>query len=161
MLFAQSYLNLCNPVLCPWDSLGKNTGVGCHFLLQGNLPHLGIELKSPAWQVNSWPSDSILRAHSKDIQVTRVPWWSSGEDSELPMQGAPSLIPGPGTRSCLWQQRSQIKMFKKRFTSHMFFWILLSLEFSRTALHSSLEPQSKQSPEPSSVSLHWNFQVIF
>ena len=20
--------------LCPWDSLGKNTGVGCHFLLQ-------------------------------------------------------------------------------------------------------------------------------
>ena len=21
--------------LCPWDSLGKNTGVGCHFLLQG------------------------------------------------------------------------------------------------------------------------------
>ena len=19
---------------CPWDSLGKNTGVGCHFLLQ-------------------------------------------------------------------------------------------------------------------------------
>ena len=23
------------PVLCPWDSPGKNTGVGCHFLLQG------------------------------------------------------------------------------------------------------------------------------
>ena len=21
-------------VLCPWDSSGKNTGVGCHFLLQ-------------------------------------------------------------------------------------------------------------------------------
>ena len=21
--------------LCPWDSPGKNTGVGCHFLLQG------------------------------------------------------------------------------------------------------------------------------
>ena len=26
-------------LLCPWDSPGKNTGVGCHFLLQGNLPH--------------------------------------------------------------------------------------------------------------------------
>ena len=24
-------------LLCPWDSPGKNTGVGCHFLLQGNL----------------------------------------------------------------------------------------------------------------------------
>ena len=22
-------------LLCPWESLGKNTGVGCHFLLQG------------------------------------------------------------------------------------------------------------------------------
>ena len=23
--------------LCPWDSPGKNTGVGCHFLLQGTF----------------------------------------------------------------------------------------------------------------------------
>ena len=28
---------------CPWDSPGKNTGVGCHALLQGNLPNPGIE----------------------------------------------------------------------------------------------------------------------
>ena len=26
-------------LLCPWDSPGKNTGVGCHALLQGNLPN--------------------------------------------------------------------------------------------------------------------------
>ena len=25
-------------LLCPWDSLGKNTGVDCHFLLQGIFP---------------------------------------------------------------------------------------------------------------------------
>ena len=25
-------------LLCPWDFLGKNTGVGCHFLLQGSFP---------------------------------------------------------------------------------------------------------------------------
>ena len=25
---------LSNRLLCPWDSPGKNTGVGCHFLLQ-------------------------------------------------------------------------------------------------------------------------------
>ena len=27
----------CSPprLLCPWDSPGKNTGVGCHVLLQG------------------------------------------------------------------------------------------------------------------------------
>ena len=34
----QSCPTLCDPVdcslLCPWDLPGKNTGVGCHFLLQ-------------------------------------------------------------------------------------------------------------------------------
>ena len=34
-------------LLCPQDSPGKNTGVGCHFLLQGNLPNPGIKLASP------------------------------------------------------------------------------------------------------------------
>ena len=28
-------------LLCPWDSPGKNTGVGCHALLQGILPIQG------------------------------------------------------------------------------------------------------------------------
>ena len=28
-------------LLCPWDSPGKNTGVGCHFLLQGIFPTQG------------------------------------------------------------------------------------------------------------------------
>ena len=32
-------------LLCPWDSAGKNTGVGCHALLQrANLLHPGIKL---------------------------------------------------------------------------------------------------------------------
>ena len=33
---------------CPQDSPSKNTGVGCHALLQGNLPDQGIELTSLA-----------------------------------------------------------------------------------------------------------------
>ena len=28
-------------LLCPWDSSGKNTGVGCHFLFQGIFPTQG------------------------------------------------------------------------------------------------------------------------
>ena len=28
-------------LLCPWDSPGKKTGVGCHFLLQGIFPTHG------------------------------------------------------------------------------------------------------------------------
>ena len=31
-------------LLCPWDSLGKNTGVGFHFLLQGPSPTQGLNL---------------------------------------------------------------------------------------------------------------------
>ena len=51
----------CYPasLFCPWDSLGRNTGVGCHAFLQGNLsdpriePHLlGVNLH---WQVGSLP----------------------------------------------------------------------------------------------------------
>ena len=29
-------------LLCPWDSLGKNTGVGCHSLLQGIFQTEGL-----------------------------------------------------------------------------------------------------------------------
>ena len=39
------------------DSPGKNTGVGCHFLLQGNLPTPGIEPRSPALQADSLLSE--------------------------------------------------------------------------------------------------------
>ena len=29
-------------LLCPWDSPGKNTGVGCYSLLQGIFPTQGL-----------------------------------------------------------------------------------------------------------------------
>ena len=31
-------------LLCPWDSPGKNTGVGCRSLLQGSVPTRGLNL---------------------------------------------------------------------------------------------------------------------
>ena len=35
---------LCDPtsLLCPWDSPGKNAGVGCHAFLQGIFPTQGL-----------------------------------------------------------------------------------------------------------------------
>ena len=55
-------LTFCNPMnysppgsSCPWDFLGKNTGVGCHALLQGDLPNPGIEPASLALLVDSLP----------------------------------------------------------------------------------------------------------
>ena len=60
----QSCLTLCDPMDCSQpgsavhgDSLGKNTGVGCHFLLQGDLPDPGIKPESPALQADSLPSE--------------------------------------------------------------------------------------------------------
>ena len=38
------------------DSLGKNTGVGCDALLQGNLPNSGIEPRSLELQADSLPT---------------------------------------------------------------------------------------------------------
>ena len=46
-LFATLW-TVARQVLCPWNFPGKNTGVGCHFLLQGNLPNPGIKPLSPA-----------------------------------------------------------------------------------------------------------------
>ena len=47
---AQLCLTLCDPMECsltrflhPWDFPGKNTGVGCHFLLQEIFPTQGLK----------------------------------------------------------------------------------------------------------------------
>ena len=54
VLVAQSCLALCDPMdcspaklLCPWNSPGKNIGVGCHFLLQEIFPTQGSNLGLP------------------------------------------------------------------------------------------------------------------
>ena len=43
--------------LCPWNSPGKNIGVGSHSLFQGNLPNPGIKPGSPALQADALPSE--------------------------------------------------------------------------------------------------------
>ena len=44
----------CSPArpLCPWDFPGKNTGVGCQFLLQGLFPTKGLNLCPLHWQAD-------------------------------------------------------------------------------------------------------------
>ena len=42
-------------LLCPWDSLGKNAGVGCHGLLQGIFQTQGSNQHLLHWQVGSLP----------------------------------------------------------------------------------------------------------
>ena len=65
---AQSCLTLCNPIepvrlLCPWDFPGKNTGVGCHFLLHGIFRTQGSNPHPLHWQANSLPLSHLRRPH--------------------------------------------------------------------------------------------------
>ena len=58
-------------LLCPWDYLGKNTGVGCHFLLQGIFPSQGSNPGLLHWQGDSLPSDpprTFPRPHENKIR---------------------------------------------------------------------------------------------
>ena len=44
-------------LLCPWNSPGKNTGVGCHALLQGVFPTQG---SNPCLQhLQHWQAGSL------------------------------------------------------------------------------------------------------
>ena len=62
-LVAQMFLTLCDSMDCSWpgsslygDSPGKNTGVGCHVLLQGAfLPNPGIKPRSSTLWADSLP----------------------------------------------------------------------------------------------------------
>ena len=49
-------------LLCPWDFPGKNTGVGCHFLLQGFFPTWRLNPHLLYWQADSlhWATREAL-----------------------------------------------------------------------------------------------------
>ena len=57
-------------LLCPWGSPGKNTGAGCHFLLQGIFltqgwnPHL-------LWPLH-WQADSLPLNHLRSLLLMRT-----------------------------------------------------------------------------------------
>ena len=55
--FAQLCSTLCDPMVCPWNSPGKNTGVDCPFPSPCDLPDSGNEPGSPALQADSLPSE--------------------------------------------------------------------------------------------------------
>ena len=60
LLFLSDFCDPCGlqptRFLCPWDYPGKNTGVGCHFLLLGIFL---IQESNLHWQVNFLPLESL------------------------------------------------------------------------------------------------------
>ena len=74
---------------CPWDSPGKNTGVGCHFLLQC------MKVKSESEDSQLYPTQ---RPHG--LQPTRLlrPW------------GFPGRSTGVGCQCLLWVSEAALSI---------------------------------------------------
>ena len=53
--------------LCPWDSPGKNTRVGCHFLLQGIFQTQGSNLSLLCWQ-----AESLQLSHQEKYRLLTI-----------------------------------------------------------------------------------------
>jgi len=78
-------------LLCPWDSPGKNTGVGSHFLLQGIF-----QIQGPNLHLLNWQADSLLS--ELPLCITHcVKLWSWRDECDIEL---PSL-------RCLWLHMRQ------------------------------------------------------
>ena len=94
----QSCLTLCDPRdgsppgSCPWDSPGKNTGVGCHFLLQC----MKVKSESEVTQsspTSSDPTDCSLPGSSvHGIFQARVLEWVAIAFSAVLLKNIPNMI---------------------------------------------------------------------
>ena len=116
--------------LCPWDFPGKNTGVSCHFLLQGIFLTQGSNLSLLHWQVDSllshqgspgkktenqkrWPLDRGKaggRTQAGCFMGTILEeqrFWEKGNPDRLWPWPHPSLMRDDAvTKACFWSQAS-------------------------------------------------------
>ena len=76
-------------LLCPWDSPGKNVGVGCHVFLQGIFPTWWWNLH--LLSLLPWQTDSLSPAPPASIQFSSV--FQSCPTLCLPMVCSTSGLP--------------------------------------------------------------------
>ena len=72
---------------CPWDSPGKNTGVGCHFLLQCMKVKRESEVAQLCPTSSAWQSYENLEADTltgnKKVSVSHIKMWSQVSSHEI------------------------------------------------------------------------------
>ena len=118
-------------LLCPWDSPGKNTGVGCHVLLQY------MKVKSES-EVTQWSRVRLLV--TPGLQPTRLlcPWDSPGNGT------------GAGCHCLVWfpsLQESVLKLFSPGYC----FWWRKGVPFQGLRVSSCLTLGNELSEERSAV----------
>ena len=67
-LFATPCTVTLKTLLCPWAYPRKNTGMSCHFLLQGTFPTRGSNLCLP--KLLHWQADSLLLSKLRSPRLT-------------------------------------------------------------------------------------------
>ena len=99
---------LCNPMdctlpelLCPWSFPGKNTGVGCHLLLQGIFLTQGSNSHPLRWQADFYHRATCEPLHinsQTEVRITQgapCPAFTvSANLPDIPHTGILKQIPG-------------------------------------------------------------------
>ena len=106
---------------CPWNFPGNNTGLDCHFLLQGNLPDPGIKTVSPELAGRFFTTEPpvkwvMLLSH---VRLFVTPWtvahqaplsmefFRQGYWSGLPFPPPGDLTEPPGKPICYYVQTNR------------------------------------------------------
>ena len=113
--------------LCPWSSLGKNTGVGCHFLLQEIFPtqgsnpglphcrqilycvsHQGSPLKKVVAPDNScWVCPELIILTARLICKGGFPGGTGGKESACQCRKQRRCVFDPWVRKIPWRRAWQ------------------------------------------------------
>ena len=83
--------------LCPWNFPSRNTGVGCHFLLQGIFPTQGSKLCLLHRQADSLPLSQLGGPKKANFPLKRRGAWNSVTFRKLQLRNSEHLsLRGPG-----------------------------------------------------------------
>ena len=83
-------------LLCSWDCPGKNTGVSCHFLLQGIFLKQGSKLPLLHWQEDSLPLKRQGRPYCRSAAAAAAKSLQSCPTLCSPIDSSPPGFPVPG-----------------------------------------------------------------
>ena len=131
---------LCDPMDnsppgCPWDSPGRNTGVGCLFLLQGIFPTQGSN--SHLFCLLLWQAGSLPLAPRYSL---------TGLSAMMEMV---LVLSSTVATSCMYGLGVEFSIFFSfhfNINSHM--WLVATVMDNRTLDYSFLDTEAEVSPSP-------------
>ena len=84
-------------LLCPWYFPGKNTGVGCHFLLQGIFLTQGSSLC-----LLQWEADSLLLRHLRINSEFLADFWLHFAEFHVFLKFGAQILPPSLSQKAHW-----------------------------------------------------------